>query len=135
MNILCKSATQVPGIGVVSKGQRILWHDGEEFPPQVLCNFVEAETGAELVNAGRSGTEDGTTDDGTTEDAPTPEQVAAEKARAEKVAREELLKRTAELGREKLESALDAAGVPHKAKMPCMDLAKLLLRNNGEDVD
>lgn len=130
MNILCKSATQVPGIGVVSKGQRILWHDGVEFPPQVLCNFVDAETGAKLANPDRTGMEDGRTEDG-----PTPEQVAAEQARAEKIAREELLKRTAELGREKLESALDAAGVPHKARMPCMDLAKLLLRNNGEDVD
>lgn len=130
MNILCKSATQVHGIGVVSKGQRILWHDGVEFPPQVLCNFVDAETGEKLANPGRAGNEDGKEEDG-----PTPEQLAAEKARAEKIAREELLKRTAELGREKLESALDAAGVPHKAKMPCMDLAKLLLRNNGEDVD
>ena len=57
------------------------------------------------------------------------------RARAEKTAREELIRRTAELGRAKLESALEAAGVPHKAKMTCEELAKLLLRNNGEDVD
>lgn len=125
MNILCKSATQVPGIGVVSKGQRILWHDGERFPPQVLCNFVDADTGAPLSNGPVA------ENDGGRADAKT----AAEQARAEKTAREELVRRTAELGREKLESALDAAGVPHRAKMPCADLAKLLLRHNGEEVD
>ena len=59
-----------------------------------------------------------------------------ERARGgDKTAREELIRRTAELGRAKLESALEAAGVPHKAKMTCEELAKLLLRHNGEDVD
>lgn len=140
MKILCKSSTQVPGTGIVIKGQRVLWHDGVPFPPQVLANFVDAETGEKLSNPepeGREGEDGGA--EGGRESAesgePTAEQIAEEQARAEKTAREELIRRTAELGRAKLESALDAAGVPHKAKMTCEELAKLLLRHNGEDVD
>ena len=139
MKILCKSSTQVPGTGIVIKGQRVLWHDGVPFPPQVLANFVDAETGEKLSNPqpdGREGEDSGEDGDraaGVGE--PTAEQIAEERARAEKTAREELIRRTAELGRAKLESALEAAGVPHKAKMTCEELAKLLLRHNGEDVD
>ena len=139
MKILCKSSTQVPGTGIVIKGQRVLWHDGVQFPPQVLANFVDAETGAKLSNPdpdGREGEDSGEDGDGAAGvGEPTAEQIAEERARAEKTAREELIRRTAELGRAKLESALEAAGVPHKAKMTCEELAKLLLRHNGEDVD
>lgn len=139
MKILCKSSTQVPGTGIVIKGQRVLWHDGVPFPPQVLANFVDAETGEKLSNPepeGREGEDSGADGDGAAGvGEPTAEQIAEERARAEKTAREELIRRTAELGRAKLESALEAAGVPHKAKMTCEELAKLLLRHNGEDVD
>lgn len=139
MKILCKSSTQVPGTGIVIKGQRVLWHDGVQFPPQVLANFVDAETGEKLSNPqpeGREGEDSGEDGDGAAGvGEPTAEQIAEERARAEKTAREELIRRTAELGRAKLESALEAAGVPHKAKMTCEELAKLLLRHNGEDVD
>lgn len=139
MKILCKSSTQVPGTGIVIKGQRVLWHDGVPFPPQVLANFVDAETGEKLSNPqpeGREGEDSGEDGDGAAGvGEPTAEQIAEERARAEKTVREELIRRTAELGRAKLESALEAAGVPHKAKMTCEELAKLLLRNNGEDVD
>ena len=139
MKILCKSSTQVPGTGIVIKGQRVLWHDGVPFPPQVLANFVDAETGEKLSNPepdGREGEDSGEDGDGAAGvGEPTAEQIAEERARAEKTAREELIRRTAELGRAKLESALEAAGVPHKAKMTCEELAKLLLRHNGEDVD
>ena len=139
MKILCKSSTQVPGTGIVIKGQRVLWHDGVPFPPQVLANFVDAETGEKLSNPdpdGREGEDSGEDGDGAAGGGePTAEQIAEERARAEKTAREELIRRTAELGRAKLESALEAAGVPHKAKMTCEELAKLLLRHNGEDVD
>lgn len=139
MKILCKSSTQVPGTGIVIKGQRVLWHDGVPFPPQVLANFVDAETGEKLSNPqpeGREGEDSGEDGDGAAGvGEPTAKQIAEERARAEKTAREELIRRTAELGRAKLESALEAAGVPHKAKMTCEELAKLLLRHNGEDVD
>ena len=139
MKILCKSSTQVPGTGIVIKGQRVLWHDGVPFPPQVLANFVDAETGEKLSNPqpeGREGEDSGADGDGAAGvGEPTAEQIAEERARAEKTAREELIRRTAELGRAKLEGALEAAGVPHKAKMTCEELAKLLLRHNGEDVD
>ena len=139
MKILCKSSTQVPGTGIVIKGQRVLWHDGVQFPPQVLANFVDAETGEKLSNPepdGREGEDSGADGAGAAGvGEPTAEQIAEERARAEKTAREELIRRTAELGRAKLESALEAAGVPHKAKMTCEELAKLLLRHNGEDVD
>ena len=50
MKILCKSATQVFGHGVVTKGETVDWPDGLPFPPQVLGNLVEAGTGNALCN-------------------------------------------------------------------------------------
>ena len=149
MKILCKSATQVFGYGIVSKGEHIDWPDGKPFPPQVLGNFVEVGTGAELANkepqplppapdkpdaeAGQTN-ETGDTQDGG-ERPPTPEEAAAEQARAEKLAQDELVKRTAALGKEKLTAALDACGAAYKAKDSCETLAKTLLRAQGQEID
>ena len=125
MKIVCKSATQVYGYGVVSRGQHIEWPDGMEFPPQVLGNFVAADTGAALKNA----------PDPKLENAPTKEQVDAERKRAEKIAMDSLIEKTAKLGRKKLEAALDVAGVPHRANLSETELAKALLRSQGNEVD
>lgn len=149
MKILCKSATQVFGYGIVSKGEHIDWPDGKPFPPQVLGNFVEVGTGAVLANkepqtlppapdnpnaeADKPNAEADTQDGG--ERPPTPEEAAAEQARAEKIAQDELLKRTAALGKEKLTAALDACGAAYKAKDTCEELAKKLLRAQGQDID
>ena len=151
MKILCKSATQVLGRGIVEKGQTIDWKDGVPFPPHVLGNFVEAETGLPLANiefpandakgdkpdAGdKADAGDQTGDgEGTTTRQPTLEEAAAEQARAEKLAKDELVKRTAALGREKLTAALDACGATYKAKDSCEELAKKLLRAQGQEVD
>ena len=102
MKILCKSATQVPGRGIVEKGQIIDWQNGVSFPPQVLGNFVEADSEMRLANVeppkpresdqppkGEQPGEAGPTRP------PTPEEAAAEQKRAEQVAKDELVKRTA----------------------------------------
>ena len=156
MKILCKSATQVFGYGIVSKGEHIDWPDGKPFPPQVLGNFVEVGTGAALANkepqplppapdkpnaeadkpnaeADKPNAEADTQDGG--ERPPTPEEAAAEQARAEKLAKDELVKRTAALGKEKLTAALDACGAAYKAKDSCETLAKTLLRAQGQEID
>ena len=149
MKILCKSATQVFGYGIVSNGEHIDWPDGKPFPPQVLGNFVEVGTGAALANkepqplppapdkpnaeADKPNAEADKQDGG--ERPPTPEEAAAEQARAEQVAKDELLKRTAELGKDKLIAALDACGAAYKAKDTCEELAKKLLRAQGQDID
>ena len=149
MKILCKSATQVFGYGIVSKGEHIDWPDGKPFPPQVLGNFVEVGTGAALANkepqplppapdkpnaeADKPNAEADTQDGG--ERPPTPEEAAAEQARAEKLAQDELVKRTAALGKEKLTAALDACGAAYKAKDSCETLAKTLLRAQGQEID
>ena len=145
MNILCKSATQVLGRGVVEKGQTIDWKDGVPFPPQVLGNFVEAETGFPLANVELPKVAEGddpnaceplpANPEGATTRQPTLEEAAAEQARAEKLAKDELVKRTAALGREKLTAALDACGATYKAKDSCEELAKKLLRAQGQEVD
>ena len=161
MKILCKSATQVPGHGIVTKGETVEWPDGLPFPPQVLGNFVKPETGAALCNkepqpptlppANETGDnpdgEAGETRQPTLEEAaadkpadggsrqPTLEEAAAEQARAEKVAKDELVKRTAALGKQKLIAALDASGVPYASKATCEELAKALLRSQGQDID
>ncbi len=138
MKILCKSATQVLGRGVVEKGQTIDWKNGVPFPPQVLGNFVEAETGFPLANVElpTDGEGDKPTDgEGATTRQPTLEEAAAEQARAEKVAKDELVKRTAALGREKLTAALDACGATYKAKDSCEELARKLLRAQGQEID
>ena len=143
MKILCKSATQVFGYGIVSKGEHIDWPDGKPFPPQVLGNFVEVGTGAALANkepqpptpppANETGDKPDGEAVGTRQ--PTLEEAAAEQARAEQLAKDELVKRTAELGKEKLTAALDACGAAYKAKDTCEDLAKKLLRAQGQDID
>ena len=156
MKILCKSASQVFGYGIVSKGEHIDWPDGKPFPPQVLGNFVEVGTGAELANkepqppplapdkpdaeadkpnaeADKPNAEAEKQDGG--ERPPTPEEAAAEQARAEKLAQDELVKRTAALGKEKLTAALDACGASYKAKDSCETLAKTLLRAQGQEID
>ncbi len=139
MKILCKSATQVPGRGIVEKGQTVDWPDGLPFPPHVLGNFVEAGTGDQLRNIEpkpANDTGDKPTDgEGATTRQPTLEEAAAEQARAEKLAKDELVKRTAALGREKLTAALDHCGAAYKAKATCEELAKTLLRAQGQEVD
>ena len=158
MKILCKSATQVLGRGVVEKGQTIDWRDGVPFPPQVLGNFVEAESGLRLANVELPKDAEGDKPDaegdkpdaegdkpdaegekpdaeGATTRQPTLEEAAAEQARAEKLAKDELVKRTAALGREKLTAALDACGATYKAKDSCEELAKKLLRAQGQEID
>ena len=143
MKIFCKSATQVPGHGIVTKGETIEWPDGKPFPPQVIGNFVEAGTGATLCNkepqpptpppANETGDKPDGEAVGTRQ--PTLEEAAAEQARAEKIAQDELLKMTAALGKEKLTAALDACGAAYKAKDTCEELAKKLLRAQGQDID
>ena len=143
MKILCKSATQVFGYGIVSKGEHIEWPDGKPFPPQVIGNFVEVGTDAPLCNkepqpptpppANETGDKPDGEAVGTRQ--PTLEEAAAEQARAEKIAQDELLKRTAALGKEKLTAALDACGAAYKAKDTCEELAKKLLRAQGQDID
>ena len=155
MKILCKSATQVFGYGIVSKGEHIEWPDGKPFPPQFIGNFVEVGTDAPLCNkepqpptpppANETGdkptpppaNETGDKPDGEAVGTrqPTLEEAAAEQARAEKIAQDELLKRTAALGKEKLTAALDACGAAYKAKDTCEELAKKLLRAQGQDID
>ena len=158
MKIICKSDTQVFGHGIVCKGETIDWPDGQPFPPQVLGNFKDAE-GHALCNkepqplppapdkpkplppapdkpnaeAGQTN-ETGDTQDGG-ERPPTPEEAAAEQARAKKLAQDELVKRTAALGKEKLTAALDACGAAYKAKDSCEALAKTLLRAQGQEID
>lgn len=163
MKILCKSATQVPGRGIVEKGQTIEWPNGQPFPPQVLGNFVEAESELRLANVeppkpgkGKGEEQSGKGEppkpgegkgeqpsegeppkpgEGDETHPPTPEEAAAEQARAEQVAKDELVKRTAALGKDKLTAALDACGAAYKAKDSCETLAKILLRAQGQDID
>lgn len=123
MKIVCKSATQVPGRGIVAKGQHIDWPDGVPFPPQVAANFT-LMGGEPLVQP--------ETDGG--EQLPLiPD--AKEQERAEKLAKEALVANMAKLGKEKLQAALDNAGVPYGAKATNTELAKALLRAQGQDVD
>ena len=150
MKILCKSATQVFGYGIVSKGEHIEWPDGKPFPPQVIGNFVEVGTNTEpqppppppANETGDKPTPPPANETGDKPDGeavgtrqPTLEEAAAEQARAEKIAQDELLKRTAALGKEKLTAALDACGAAYKAKDTCEELAKKLLRAQGQDID
>ena len=147
MKIICKSDTQVFGHGIVSKGETIDWPDGQPFPPQVLGNFKAAD-GKPLVNkkpkqpAGNAGDKsvgeppaNGEGDKPAGDRPPTPEEVAAEQKRAEKLATEELIKKTAALGKQKLTAALDASGVPYKGNASCEELAKALLRSQGQEID
>ena len=149
MKIICKSDTQVFGYGIVSKGEAIDWPDGRPFPPHVLGNFKDAE-GNPLCNkepkppknpdTGDKPPADGEGDkppaDGEGgERQPTPEEAEAEQKRAEKVAMDELVKKTAALGKQKLIAALDASGVTYKGNASCEELAKALLRSQGQEID
>lgn len=146
MKIICKSDTQVFGYGIVSKGEVIEWPNGQPFPPQVLGNFLHADSNLRLANvippplAGDKpqppANADGATPDGNGGTRqPTLEEAAAEQKRAEKIAQEELLKRTAALGKQKLIAALDASGVTYSSKATCEELAKALLRSQGQEID
>lgn len=130
MKILCKSDTQVFGYGIVSKGETIDWPDGQPFPPQVLGNFRTAE-GKELSNAKPQPTANG---DGGWR-SPSAEEAAAEQKRAERLAAEELVKKTAALGKQRLIAALDASGAAYKGNASCEELAKALLRSQGQEID
>jgi len=139
MKIICKSDTQVFGYGIVSKGEAIEWPDGRPFPPHVQGNFKSAD-GKPLCNASPKPPEaagdkpqppEG--NGGTRE--PTAEEKAAEQGRAEKTAIDELVKRTAALGKQKLIAALDASGVTYSSKATCEELAKALLRSQGQEID
>ena len=146
MKILCKSDTQVFGHGIVSKGEKIDWPDGQDFPPQVLGNFVEAASGMRLANVLPPPPEKPNAGDNPPENPPppangaggerppTPEELAAEQKRAEKAAMEELVKKTAALGKQKLTAALDASGVSYKGNASCEELAKALLRSQGQEI-
>ena len=152
MKIICKSDTQVFGHGIVSKGETIDWPDGQPFPPQVLGNFKDAE-GKPLCNTEPppknpdAGDKPPANDPGDKppenppangeggERQPTAEDAAAEQKRAEKLATEELIKKTAALGKQKLIAALDASGVTYKGNASCEELAKTLLRSQGQEID
>lgn len=138
MKIICKSDTQVFGHGIVSKGETIDWPDDQAFPPQVLGNFKTPD-GSPLINKEPRPQADAAASDGNPGEGaarqPTLEEVAAEQKRAEKLAKEELLKRTAALGKQKLIAALDASGVTYKGNASCEELAKALLRSQGQDID
>jgi len=139
MKIICKSDTQVFGFGIVSKGETIDWPDDMPFPPQVLGNFKSADDKV-LTNAqpkppaDKSDKPQQPEGNGETRQ-PTLEEAAAEQKRAEKIAQEELLKRTAALGKQKLIAALDASGVTYSSKATCEELAKALLRSQGQEID
>ena len=154
MKILCKSNTQVFGHGIVSKGETIDWPDGQLFPPQVLGNFVCADNGMRLANVippppenpdagdkppakdpGDNPPENPPANGEGGERQPTAEEAAAEQKRAEKLATEELIKKTAALGKQKLIAALDASGVTYKGNASCEELAKTLLRSQGQEID
>ena len=145
MKIICKSDTQVFGYGIVTKGETIDWPDGQPFPPQVLGNFKDAD-GAPLRNMKQEPPKDPQPNDPNARDAlppdgeggerqPTPEEAEAEQKRAEKVAMDELVKKTAALGKQKLIAALDASGVTYKGNASCEELAKALLRSQGQEID
>lgn len=140
MKIICKSDTQVFGYGIVTKGETIDWPDGQPFPPQVLGNFKDAD-GDPLWNKEPQKPENPDTGDKPSADGeggerrPTPEEAEAEQKRAEKAAMDELVKKTATLGKQKLIAALDASGVTYRGNASCEELAKALLRSQGQEID
>ena len=139
MKIVCKSSSQVPGYGIVTRGMHIDWPDGQEFPPQVLGNFVMAETGAKLVQPQkriemseeekRAAEEEARRQ--AAADKAAQEQAEKEKAEAKVKADQELIKKTAQIGKDKLEARLEHEGVPHDANLTATQLATLLLRHQG----
>ena len=139
MKIVCKSSSQVPGYGIVTRGMHIDWPDGQEFPPQVLGNFVMADTGAKLVQPKklqemsdedkRRAAEE--SERQAAADRAAKEQAEKEKAEAKAKADQELIRKTAQIGRDKLEARLESEGVPHDANLTATQLATLLLRHQG----
>ena len=137
MRILCKSASQVPGHGVVRRGEHIDWPDGEEFPPQVLGNFVDAATGARLgqPSGARADEERRKADEearrNAAEDAEKKRQAEKAAAKRAEEERKALIEKAAKVGRAKLEAKLEAENVPHDANLTAEQLATLLLRHQG----
>lgn len=119
MKIICRSATQVSGYGIIRKGQTLTWPDGKEFPPQVLANFI-AENGLPLKNW-KSG---GVKAKETKEKSAAADDTAAQEA--------ELIRRTAAIGKTKLEAKLETLHLSYSEKATAADLARLLLRHTGE---
>ncbi len=113
MKIICRMATQVPGHGIVKKGQSIDWADGAAMPPQVSANFRRADG------------------------LPFQKGVASETAKTADAKEDAaaLVKRTANLGRAKLAAMLDKEHVAFDDKASATDLAKALLRSRGEKID
>lgn len=112
MRIVCRMATQVPGHGIVKKGQSIEWADGAAMPPQVSANFRRADG------------------------LPFPkESAAAAKPADAKEDAAALVKRTANIGRAKLAAMLDREHVAFDDKASATELAKTLLRSRGEKID
>lgn len=112
MKIICKMATQVPGFGIVKKGQPIEWPDGAKMPPQVVANFKNAD-GSAIVDDGKGA-----------------ESVADAKADADA-----LVKRTANIGKTKLMAMLEEAHVAFSDKATATELARSWLRHKGEIAD
>ena len=48
---------------------------------------------------------------------------------------DEVVKKTATLGKQKLIAALDASGVTYRGNASCEELAKALLRSQGQEID
>jgi hypothetical protein len=117
MKIICRSATQVSGYGIIRKGQSLTWPEGKEYPPQVIANFV-TERGMPLKN-GKSGA--------------AKEAKAAVSAAEDTAAQEaDLIKRTAAIGKAKLEAKLETLHLSYSDKATTTDLARILLRHTGE---
>ncbi len=112
MKIICKMATQVPGFGIVKKGQPIEWPDGVKMPPQVVANFKDVD-GKALVDDGKG--EKATTD--------------------AKSDAEALVKKTANVGKTKLMAMLEGAHVAFSDKSTATELARSWLRHKGEIAD
>lgn len=127
MKIVCKSATQVPGFGIVRRGAKIEWEDGVPFPPQVLANFVD-DSRRSLSNK-KDAPDGGTGEPG---EMGGGGELPGLGTRDEKAERAELVKRTAEIGRDKLVAMLDAAGIPHAANIGAEAAAEKILRSKGE---
>ena len=122
MKITARSATQVPGFGIVRRGHAIEWPDDMPFPPQVEGNFNDPDGKPLDSLPPRKPATDGAQDKG------------EEKDEAKKDAKL-LVKRTAAIGRAKLAAKLDALHVAYDEKMSATELAKTLLRQNGEKID
>ena len=120
MKIICKSSSQVAGFGIVQKGREIEWPDGINFPPQVIGNFVSAADGTCLKND----------DDPSQQTKP-----GRRKAATLNADKEMIINNTAAIGCVKLAAKLDSLHETYDEKMNATELAKILLRHNGEKID